>query len=273
MARDPLFWVLVRNYHLLGTNSLVQSPNIDLKAHKSPVIVREINGEYMGGPRTIDNLKLLGEDQNKKHYRHAAHGVAVSQEYADDFPVWVSLERNTNCPDNHLTDLSSKDMFWESGGEENNRRVVQNTISEIQRQVPEVSGHCEEESRITAEEQQTTSAANPLNKMTIAETEDERNNENTPYSLSYELEALVGQPSFHDSERVLQDMHTWTTPHDMPLSPSLESRPVSPSIEIFSEVPPNLERTDNLPDLVDIATIQRNSRALMTTPEPPEMPR
>ncbi|KAI1363325.1 hypothetical protein F5Y08DRAFT_242783 [Xylaria arbuscula] len=106
MARDPLFWVLVRNYHLLGTNSLVQSPNIDLKAHKSPVIVREINGEYMGGPRTIDNLKLLGEDQNKKHYRHAAHGVAVSQEYADDFPVWVSLERNTNCPDNHLTVLN-----------------------------------------------------------------------------------------------------------------------------------------------------------------------
>ncbi|KAI1366603.1 hypothetical protein F5Y08DRAFT_300565 [Xylaria arbuscula] len=220
-------------------------------------------------------------------------------------------------------------------GEENNRRVVQNTISEIQRQVPEgfcrcscsypglepsyinrnplhkhltdvecrfgsshrlhcvfaahrlgrcvvgpsttiTHDHCvvgEEESRITAEEQQTTSAANPLNKMTIAETEDERNNENTPYSLSYELEALVGQPSFHDSERVLQDMHTWTTPHDMPLSPSLESRPVSPSIEIFSEVPPNLERTDNLPDLVDIATIQRNSRALMTTPEPPEMPR
>ena len=90
--------------------------------------------------------------------------------------------------------------------------------------------------------------------------------------LPHELEALVGPSFFQDSERVLQDMQTWST-HNMPISPPLESRPISPAVGILLDIPPDLGRTDNLPDLVDIAAIQRNSRALMTTPEPPEMPR
>ena len=103
MARDPLFWVLVRNYRLLETKSLVQSPNVDLNVDSPPIIIREINGEYMEEPRAIDNIGSLEDDANVKHYRHAAHGVVVSHEYADDFPVWVCLERNIHCPECHLS--------------------------------------------------------------------------------------------------------------------------------------------------------------------------
>ncbi|KAI0432009.1 hypothetical protein F5Y09DRAFT_172145 [Xylaria sp. FL1042] len=102
MARDPLFWVLVRNYRLFKTNSLVQSPNVDLKAHGPPVIVREIIGEYLEEPRVIDDITLLGDEINTKDYRHAAHGVCISlQSHADDFPIWVCLKRK-HCPEYHL---------------------------------------------------------------------------------------------------------------------------------------------------------------------------
>ncbi|KAI0803567.1 hypothetical protein GGR55DRAFT_691608 [Xylaria sp. FL0064] len=107
MARDPLFWVLVRNDRLLATNSLVQSPNVDLKAHGPPVIVREISGEYMEEPHVVDDITLLGDDINKKHYRHAAHGVCISQRsHVGNFPVWVCLKRNLHCQEYHLCVLN-----------------------------------------------------------------------------------------------------------------------------------------------------------------------
>ncbi|KAI3335454.1 hypothetical protein F4824DRAFT_157265 [Ustulina deusta] len=103
MALDPLFWVLVRNYRLLETNSLVQSPNVDLEAQGPRVIIREINGEYMEEPRVVNDIKLLGDDIDRKDYRHAAHGVYVSEEpHADNFPVWVCLKRNLHCQEYHL---------------------------------------------------------------------------------------------------------------------------------------------------------------------------
>ncbi|KAI1275432.1 hypothetical protein F5Y07DRAFT_176481 [Xylaria sp. FL0933] len=107
MARDPLFWVLVRNYRLLATNSLVQSPHVDLKAHGPPVIVREISGEYMEEPHAVDDITLLGDDINRKHYRHAAHGVCISRRsHVGNFPVWVCLKRNLHCQEYHLCVLN-----------------------------------------------------------------------------------------------------------------------------------------------------------------------
>ncbi|KAI1289119.1 hypothetical protein F5Y03DRAFT_63570 [Xylaria venustula] len=103
MARDPLVWVLVRDYILLKTNSLVQSPSVDLRAHNPPIIIRGINGDYLEEPRIVDDIALLGDDFNRKDYRHAAHGVCFSREFhAFDFPVWVCLERNVNIQEYHL---------------------------------------------------------------------------------------------------------------------------------------------------------------------------
>ncbi|KAI1423430.1 hypothetical protein F5Y12DRAFT_536540 [Xylaria sp. FL1777] len=107
MARDPMVWVLVRNYRLLKTNSLVQSPNVALEAQGPRVIIREINGEYMEEPRVVDDIKSLGDDINRKAYHHAAHGVYISQEtHAGNFPIWVCLERSVNCQEYHLSVLN-----------------------------------------------------------------------------------------------------------------------------------------------------------------------
>ncbi|KAI0509236.1 hypothetical protein F5B22DRAFT_367569 [Xylaria bambusicola] len=102
MACENLFRTLVRNYRSLKTNSLVQSPNVELKAYKPPIIIREIKGEYMGEPHVINDIALLGDDNTGREYRYPAHGVVVSRKDADDFPVWVCLEQNEHLKPNHL---------------------------------------------------------------------------------------------------------------------------------------------------------------------------
>ncbi|GAP90202.2 hypothetical protein SAMD00023353_4200440 [Rosellinia necatrix] len=103
MAIHPLFFVLVRNYRVLETNSLVQSPNLDLTARgPQQIIIRTIDGEHMGEPRALNDAGLLGDDTDRKAYRHAAHGVCTSIEsHPNNFPVWVCLQRQP-CPPNHL---------------------------------------------------------------------------------------------------------------------------------------------------------------------------
>ncbi|KAI0423093.1 hypothetical protein F5X98DRAFT_3499 [Xylaria grammica] len=103
MERKRLFWVPVRDYRLLHTKSLVQSPHINLEAKVPRVIIRAIDGEYVGEPRVIDDAAALADDINGKIYSHAAHGVCVSLEsHADGFPVWVCLKRNEHCQENHV---------------------------------------------------------------------------------------------------------------------------------------------------------------------------
>ncbi|KAF2962719.1 hypothetical protein GQX73_g10856 [Xylaria multiplex] len=103
MARNPPFWVLVRNYRWSNTKLLVQSPHVDLKAQVSRIIIRAIDGEHMGEPRVVDDVTLLRDDIDGRIYHHAAHGVCISLEsYADSFPVWVCLERNERHQENHV---------------------------------------------------------------------------------------------------------------------------------------------------------------------------
>ncbi|KAI0468855.1 hypothetical protein F4859DRAFT_185211 [Xylaria cf. heliscus] len=109
----PQFWVLVRNYRLLENNLLVQSPNVDLKVRtpqelRAPqIIIRAINGDYMGEPRTLEAVTLLEGDINGAVYRHAAHGVYVSLESnGGHFPLWVCLQRDERCQEGHIWALN-----------------------------------------------------------------------------------------------------------------------------------------------------------------------
>ncbi|KAI0540375.1 hypothetical protein GGR58DRAFT_143685 [Xylaria digitata] len=103
MARNPPFWVLVRNYRWSHTKLLVQSPHVDLKARAPRIVIRAIDGEYMGEPHIVDDVTSLRDDIDGRIYHHAAHGVCVSLEsQADSFPVWVCLERNERHQENHV---------------------------------------------------------------------------------------------------------------------------------------------------------------------------
>ncbi|KAI8948125.1 hypothetical protein F4801DRAFT_474020 [Xylaria longipes] len=98
----PQFWVLVRNYRLLEKDLLVQSPNVDLKARVPRIIIRTINGDYMGEPRILEAPTSLG-DIDGTVYRHAAHGVYVSSEpHEHHFPLWVCLQGNEHCQESHI---------------------------------------------------------------------------------------------------------------------------------------------------------------------------
>ncbi|KAI0455748.1 hypothetical protein F5B21DRAFT_180767 [Xylaria acuta] len=99
----PQFWVLVRNYRLLENSSLVQSPNVDLKARLPQIIIRAVDGDYMGEPRTLDAVTSLGDAIDGTVYRNAAHGVYISSEsHQGHFPLWVCLQRNERCRENHV---------------------------------------------------------------------------------------------------------------------------------------------------------------------------
>ncbi|KAI8627843.1 hypothetical protein F5Y19DRAFT_156999 [Xylariaceae sp. FL1651] len=95
--------VLVRNYYCSKTNSLVQSPNVDLKARLPSVIVRSIDQDYAGDPRIIDSATQLREDLDKKVYHDSAHGVYISPtSRLNNFPLWVCLEQSDRCRDNEI---------------------------------------------------------------------------------------------------------------------------------------------------------------------------
>ncbi|KAK5635775.1 hypothetical protein RRF57_011487 [Xylaria bambusicola] len=451
MACDPLFWVLVRNYRLLKTNSLVQSPHVDLDVYQPPIIIREINGEYMEEPRVINDTALLGDDNTRRNYRHAAHGVFISREYADDFPIWVCLERNMDCKDNHLAVLNlftfkflvvpissicwvpshearNGELYTIIGGpgihgykeirlpmivqklglpwqakfavplsslplakleqdrqhalfdqqyerfklpygfrslmktdiygirqrsshpqfyhpdhilkiQESTRHFYHNSINELQRQGfcrcscryvglkpayvdrnplhkyitdaqyslgPSHQIHClfaahrqvrcvvgssiahhghdyiADESHlmtidpILANIERPTSSANTSESetyMAVVETEDEANDDAEFIALPCELEILAGQPCFRDSDKVHEDIERqmWSI-HNIPVLSSMESRPVTPGVEICPDMLVEPERSDSVPEIIDIITIRRNFRAIVTTPEPPEMP-
>ncbi|KAI1748750.1 hypothetical protein F4782DRAFT_341623 [Xylaria castorea] len=101
----PQFWVLVRNYRLLEKDLLVpvQSPNVDLRPKAPQIIIRAIDGDYMGEPRTLDAVTLLRDDIDGTVYRHAAHGVYISSEpHKDHFPLWVCLQRNERYQESHI---------------------------------------------------------------------------------------------------------------------------------------------------------------------------
>ncbi|KAI0857785.1 hypothetical protein F4860DRAFT_333856 [Xylaria cubensis] len=105
----PQFWVLVRNYRLLENGLLVrvQSPNVDLRATFPQIIVRAIDGDYMGEPRTLHTATLLRDDNDRTVYRHAAHGVYISSDpHKDHFPLWVCLQQNEGCRESHIRVLN-----------------------------------------------------------------------------------------------------------------------------------------------------------------------
>ncbi|KAI0509235.1 hypothetical protein F5B22DRAFT_367596 [Xylaria bambusicola] len=109
--------------------------------------------------------------------------------------------------------------------------------------------------------------------MAVIETQRETNDDAEFISLPCELERIAGQACFRDSDKVHEDMErqTWST-HTLSVFSSLESRPVTPGVEICPDISVELERSDNLPEIIDIIAIRRNFRAIVTTPEPPEMP-
>ncbi|KAI3321523.1 hypothetical protein HD806DRAFT_523997 [Xylariaceae sp. AK1471] len=105
------FWVHVRNYRLSTANLLVQSPNVDLKAQAPRIIIRSVNGEYIGEPRVLDPIIVLQDDIKGQVYRHAAHGVRVSpKSRTDNFPVWVCLERNDHRRKNDICMLNLSNL-------------------------------------------------------------------------------------------------------------------------------------------------------------------
>ncbi|KAI0552272.1 hypothetical protein F4679DRAFT_84365 [Xylaria curta] len=105
----PQFWVLVRNYRLLENGLLlpVQSPNVDLRVNFPQIIIRAIDGDYMGEPRTLDTTTFLRDDIDRTVYRHAAHGVYIpSEPHKDHFPLWVCLQRNERCRESQIQVLN-----------------------------------------------------------------------------------------------------------------------------------------------------------------------
>lgn len=94
-------------------------------------------------------------------------------------------------------------------------------------------------------------------------------------SLPAELERLSGGHCLSDGERLLKDRDMLEPTTSLIPIASIESRPVSPIVELVPDTPPSLD--DLLPDPILDPTALRGPiwnvdyQVLMTTPEPPEM--
>ncbi|KAH8156422.1 hypothetical protein CIB48_g11826 [Xylaria polymorpha] len=109
----PQFWVLVRNYHLLENGLLVQSPHLDLRVRIPQIIIRAINGDYMGEPRPLESVTSLGNAVDRTVYRCAAHGVYISPGSNEGhFPLWVCLQRNELCQEGHVWVINLSDFEY-----------------------------------------------------------------------------------------------------------------------------------------------------------------